>query len=253
MKRIMWMFLAIFAVWLLYGCADSSQTGLEKETNVDVVIRVTMEAGNSGDVQISPPFDWDATVGDTDQESAAVAEASPNFDTTIPIAQQGGQANVGSETQDAEAKQDNTTTITDSQNDNSVAPQSPPVVIDTNTPPPADNDDGEPPVAPGTGLSVKVSTYFHHTQFNGPDCKQEGNKCISLVLCPGDERKDLKCSQGDINIPLHKDEPDEDNRYGFWNMGESGDGPIFCSDGKLIHSFSTDANAKDGMVFGKCE
>jgi len=91
----------MMALSLLWGCADSSLTGLEKETDVSVTVKVIQYEGNTGDVYIAPTGELSSMMGDTDQESAAVAEITSRF--KIPVALPGGQANVGSSTEDATA------------------------------------------------------------------------------------------------------------------------------------------------------
>jgi hypothetical protein len=113
--------------FLLWGCADSSQTGLEKKVRTDVVIRIEM-GSSTGSVYINPDLGFALEQGDTAQESSAIAEASPDFDTTLSLAQQGGTANADSQVEGVQSQQDNQdnsevdNSINDSQNpvDNSV-------------------------------------------------------------------------------------------------------------------------------------
>ncbi len=66
---------------------------------------------------------------------------------------------------------------------------------------------------------------FHHTTFD-PGHTKDGGK--SLVLCPGDDRKDLKCAVGDVPIRFHGI---SEERASYWNMTESPTGDISCVDG----------------------
>jgi hypothetical protein len=181
-------------------------------------------------------FDLDTK---TDQNKAD--NVAPDF--TIPIAQQGGQANVGSTTETAKAVQDNS--LKDSANDNSTPvfkADKVKVPVESGTTA-SDNDD----VSVGTGdvanADVLITQYpFHHTQLNGAT---DGG--VSLVLCPGDDNRGFKCSQGDINVPYHGTDK---VRVAYWNMRESGTGAIVCIDGDKTYSFKT---VNTEVHKGKCE
>lgn len=92
---------------LLFGCADSSQKGVDKQLDILVRISVDQEAGNTGNVYINPNLDWETLSRDSKLESAAAAKATPEFDLTIPIAQRGGTANADSTVEGVKSTQDN--------------------------------------------------------------------------------------------------------------------------------------------------
>ena len=114
--------IALALALILGGCASSDQIGVQKDVEVPISITVT---NNSGPVYISPATDWNVIAGNTDQESAAAAEASP--DITLPIAQQGGVASADSQVEGVEAEQDNS--LRDSANDNSTTEVVKPVPV----------------------------------------------------------------------------------------------------------------------------
>lgn len=74
MKSIILVMIALFLV----SCADSSQTGLKKDTTIKNVFNIA-ECGN---VTISPSTGYEALSGNTEQETEAVAEATPDFTIT---------------------------------------------------------------------------------------------------------------------------------------------------------------------------
>ena len=101
MERLLLIALLFVPIFMLGACSDASQTGKAVDVNITFDIRTT-----TGAVTINPGLDLATTAGDSTQDSAAIAEATPTF--TIPIAQQGGTAVAEGVLDNIESKQDNT-------------------------------------------------------------------------------------------------------------------------------------------------
>jgi hypothetical protein len=214
-------FLLLIAAIALSSCADSSQTGLDKDLDITVNIDITNSGG--GNVTVSPGVDWETLNGDTDQESAAVAEATGKFQ--IPVSMPGGQANVGSTTEGASANQDNRVKNT------TEAP-----VVKKST-----IDIGELEVIEQDDVSLEplaYSTRFHHT-----------NKG-AVVFCPGQEMNLDSCAVNGNDIPRHNATSGGDNGRETWmsTTYRPTTGDILCEkDGnKYLYE------SGNGIIYGDC-
>jgi hypothetical protein len=222
-------FLLVLIVALaLSGCADSSQTGLDKK--VDITVKIDITNSGEGNVTVSPGVDWETATGDTAQESAAVATATAKF--KVPIALPGAQSNVESTTEGASATQDNRVEVIKADEI-----KTKPKIEVNDLEVVSDNDN----ISSGTDIITDGKVYqtkFDHT-----------NKG-AVVLCPDQEMNFDSCSVGGTDIPRHNATTGGDKGRETWMSTTyrpiSGD--IRCLKGSKEYLYKSG----NGVIYGGC-
>ena len=259
--QILWM---VAAALILTGCA-SADGPAEKETHVipqqsTGAINLTVPSPPVAEEKSVPTvhnyfygplvsirqemrIDDAALKGGDMSAEGGEAEQRTDPSTTIPVAQQGGQINLESQTEGAKATQDNRVdkTKTDSENTTSTETTVIEAVPSKKPVNPGVTLGGEPIIVPESGEveSWVYETKFDHTQTAGSD----GGK--SLVMCPDETRIFDSCSADGVDVPYHgRDE----GRITYWNMTEEPAGEITCTLGDEKFRYPAGSN----MVYGEC-
>ena len=238
MKRIL---ISIIVVALLNGCGGANTTGIAKKTDVKNIFNITQEAGNTGDVTISPETRYASKQGDLEQDTKNNSSVDPR--TSAAFSDAAGLANAAmdkasNDIKDATMRVKHQSSVDNSNIHNSSAAHENP---DT----PATEHD--PPVS-----VVKYPSRYHHTLVGGSD----GG--ISFMSCPGQELDYKKCSCEGIDMPRHGWKNDgstgDDGRQNWWNMFKEpkGDTDIVCvTKTGIEHRYKI--NKKQILLKGNCK
>jgi hypothetical protein len=228
-------YLLLLLPLMLFGCADSSTTGTNREYDIRVDIR-----DNAGPVVFIVPVLADATsVNDQITENASDIAPDVRLQLTEGAAQS-AMSGADALIKDVVSKyQPMIKREAEKQVIEQLPTAPPPAVEEPVTP--AEPED-IPPATPEDPLAYE--TRFHHTQTAGPD------KGKSLVLCPGQTMQFDSCTSDGVKIPWHGY---GDGRETYWNMTEEPKGDILCRKGDNLYLYPATEVDSRGFTWGKCD